>query len=172
MSRLRLHSRPKSDRGVAMKILQVVLGVVFVLVIALTVAAPIGPVPGFFIGGTPAAAPAQWQDTSSVHEVELRVPGTLPRVVVIWVIEHAGELHVVGARDSGWVRMIGEQAPVEMRLGDNTYALNASLMTAGWEPVLNAYVDKYRPDYPDIVAGFPAIEDAADQVAVFRLDRG
>lgn len=154
-----------------MKLLKVSAVVVLVVLVVLIVAAPIGPLPGLFIGGQPTAAPAQWPDTSGVHEIKLRVPGAVPRVVIIWVIEHAGDLHVVGARDSGWVAMIGAGAPVEMRLGDNTYALNAVTVVSGWEDVLTAYVDKYRADYPDIIAGFPAIDEAKGAVAVFRLER-
>lgn len=154
-----------------MKILKIVIAVAAVVAIVLALIAPLGPVPGFFIGGNPTPAPAQWPDTSSTDEIKLLVPGTLPRVVIIWVIEHAGDLYVVGARGSGWVDMIGDGSPVEMRLGDSTYALNAAPVPSGWEPVLTAYVDKYRPNYPEIVAGFPSPEDAAGQVAVFRLER-
>jgi hypothetical protein len=101
----------------------------------------------------------------------LKVPGLLPRVVIIWVVEHSGELHVVGSRGSGWVKMIGTGSPVEMRLGDSTYSLMASPVAEDWQPILEAYVAKYEAEYPDIVAGFPSIEEAADLVAVFRLDR-
>jgi len=155
-----------------MKILKIAAAAAAVALVLLALLAPVGPLPGFFIGGTATAAPTQWPDTSAVDEIKLRVPGALPRVVIIWVIEHAGELYVVGARGSGWVDMIGTASPVEMRLGDNTYTLNATLLRSGWEPVLTAYVDKYRPGYPEIVAGFPAVEDAAEQIAVFRLERG
>lgn len=154
-----------------MKTLKIALLAIVVLLIVLVFAAPIGPLPGFFIGGTPTAAPASWPDTSDVDEIRLRVPGTPPRVVIIWVIDHQGALHVVGARNSGWVTMLGQGGPVEMRLGDSTYALTATPVLDGWEGVLEAYVEKYRPDYPDIVAGFPPVEEAEDQVAVFRLDR-
>lgn len=145
--------------------------IVLVLAAALAILAPVGPLPGFFIGGVATEAPPQWPDTSSTHEIELKVPGTLPRVVIIWVIQHDGELYVVGAKDSGWVSMLGEGGPVEMRLEGNTYALDATLVTQGWEPAMTAYVAKYRPDHPDIVAGFPAIEDADESISVFRLDR-
>ncbi len=154
-----------------MKILKIAASIVLVLVLVLAVAAPIGPMPGLFIGGTPAEAPERWPDTSGVHEIKLRVPGTLPRVVIIWVIEADGELHVVGSRESGWVKMIGEGSPVELRLGGDTYALVATPVTEGWEAILQRYVDKYRPDYPDIVAGFPDIDEARGSVAVFRLSR-
>lgn len=154
-----------------MKILKYVLSALVLLAIILVVVAPIGPMPGFFIGGKSTPAPAQWMNTSDIHEIKLGIPGTIPRVVIIWVIQQDGELHVVGAKDSGWVKMIGEGCPIEMRLGDNTYALDATLLTDDWAPVLTAYVDKYRPDYPEIVDGFPPIEEAQDSIAVFRLDR-
>ena len=149
-----------------------IAGVLLVALLAIgVVIAPIGPVPGFFIGGTPATAPATWPDTSSVHEVRLKVPGTLPRVVIIWVVEYAGDLHVVGSRDSGWVSRIGAGSPVELRLGDDTYALRAVPVDADYDSVLEAYVAKYKADYPDIIAGFPAIADARGSVGVFRLTR-
>ncbi len=155
-----------------MKVLKIVALVVLALAVVVALVAPIGPLPGFFIGGTAAATPAQWSDTSDVHEIKLKVPGTLPRVVIVWVVEHSGELHVVGSKASGWVAMIGEGSPVEMRLGDNTYALVATPVVEGWQAVLDAYVAKYRPDYPEIVADFPTAEEAKDTVAVFRLSRG
>jgi len=154
-----------------MKVLKIGLLVIAAVLVVVLVAAPIGPLPGVFTGGAPAEAPAQWPDTSSVHEIRLKVPGTLPRVVTIWVIDHAGDLHIVGASDSGWVRKLGSGSPVDMRLGGATYSLRATPVTEGWQPVLEAYVEKYRPDYPEIVAGIPSIEEARGQISVFRLDR-
>lgn len=154
-----------------MRALKIALFVVLALLVVVALAAPIGPMPGLFIGGTSTTAPEQWDDTSKVHEIMLRVRGALPRVVIIWVVEYGGDLHVVGSTDSGWVTMIGARSAVEMRLGDNTYALNASLVTEGWQEILQAYVAKYQPDYPDIVAGFPSVDEAEGLVAVFRLDR-
>ena len=155
-----------------MNILKIVAVVLLLAVVVLAVVAPVGPMPGVRIGGTEAQPPAQWEDTSGVHEIKLKVPGTLPRVVIIWVVDLAGELYVVGAADSGWVTMIGSGSPVEMRLGDNTYGLTAEPVGSGWEPILAAYVAKYRPDYPEIVGGFPSIEEAEGQMAVFHLKRG
>ena len=155
-----------------MKLLKGVLIAIVILAVGLAFAAPLGPLPGFFIGGTPTPAPAQWPDTAGVHEIRLRVPGTPPRVVIIWVTAHEGELYVVGAPDSGWVRMIGDGAPVEMRLGERTFALQAQPVSEDWEPILTGYVDKYRPDYPDIVAEFPPLEAAVGQGASFQLVRG
>ena len=80
-----------------------------------------------------------------------------------------GALYVVGNSASGWVERLGDGAAVEMRLSGNTYALNATPVTQDLERLLNAYKDKYRPNYPDIVAGFPELAEAGDQFGVFRL---
>ena len=154
-----------------MRFLKIGLGVIAVMAVVVALLAPIGPLPGFIIGGTPATPPATWPDTSKVHEIKLKVPGTLPRVVIIWVIEYAGELYVAGSSDSGWVTRIGNASPVQMRLGDNTYNLTAETVTANQQAILTAYVDKYRPDYPDIVGGFPSVEEAADAFGLFHLKR-
>ncbi len=154
-----------------MRVLKIALPAILAVALVVLFVAPLGPMPGVFIGGSPVEAPEEWADTSDVDEIMLKVPGPVPRVVIIWVVEHGGELHVVGSRDSGWVGMIGAGSPVEMRLGDSTYSLKASPVSEGWQPILEAYVAKYEADYPDIVAGFPTMEEAAGTVAVFRLDR-
>ena len=154
-----------------MKILKVLGALLIALVVAVAVAAPIGPMPGLFIGGEQAQPPETWPDTSSVHEVKLKVPGGLPRVVIIWVVEWAGDLHVVGDKGSGWVRKIGAASPVELRIGDRTFALNAVAVAEAQEAILNAWLDKYEPDYPEIVAGFRNDAAGADSAAVFRLQR-
>jgi hypothetical protein len=154
-----------------MKVLKIIASGVAVLLVVVAIAAPIGPMPGFFIGGTPGATPAAWPDTSGTHEIKLRVPGTIPRVVIIWVVDVAGELYVVGSPGSGWVTKIGAGSPVDMRLGEATYSLRAAPVTEGWMPVLEAYVAKYEPDYPDIIAGIPSMDEAEGQFAVFHLER-
>ncbi len=154
-----------------MKILKIILMVVVVALVVVALIAPIGPLPGFFIGGTATAAPNTWPDTSDTDEIILKVNGTLPRAVIIWVVDHQGELYVVGSKESGWVSMLGDGAPVEMRLEDKTYGLNAVAVVDDWQSVLGAYVDKYRADYPEIINGFPPIEEAAGQIGVFRLER-
>lgn len=152
-----------------MKFVKIGLSILVLLVAIVAVAAPIGPLPGFFIRGTPTEVPATWPDTSSVHEIKLQVNGTLPRVVIIWVIEHANDLYVVGAAESGWVTMIGEGAPVKMRLEDATYDLTAERVTDNLEAIATAYMDKYRADYPDIVASFPSAAEVNDDWRIYRL---
>jgi hypothetical protein len=163
--------RENREGALVMRALKVALPILLALAFVLVVSAPIGPMPGLWIGGTSANPPVKWSDTSDVDEIILKVPGLLPRVVIIWVVEYGGELHVVGGAESGWVKMIGSGSPVEMRLGDSTYSLRASPVAEGWQQILEAYAAKYQPKYPDIVAGLPSIEEAADRVTVFRLDR-
>ena len=130
---------------------------------------PIGPLPRFFIGGQPTPVPQKWPETAKVDEILLKVPDILPRVVVIWVVQVDGALYVVGNSASGWVQRLGDGAAVEMRLLGDTYALNAVPVTEDLERLFNAYKDKYRPNYPDIVAEFPTLAEAGDQFGVFRL---
>jgi hypothetical protein len=40
----------------------------------------------------------------------------------------------------------------------------------GLEVIITAYKNKSRPNYPDIVAGFPSLEDSECAYGVFRLD--
>jgi hypothetical protein len=139
------------------------------LLVAIWVA-PIGPMPGIFIGGAPSAVPQTWGDTNPVHEISLSVgTGMFPRVVIIWVVQFEGDLYVVGSPDSGWTQGIGAASAVQMRLGDETYDMHATLVEAGWKPILAAYAEKYEPDYPEIVGGFPNLDDAQGMFAIFRL---
>ena len=81
-----------------------------------------------------------------------------------------GALNMVGSRSSGRVQRIADGANVEMRLSGKTYALAAVPIQQELERVVIAYKNKYRSDYPDTVAVFPALEEAGDQFGVFRLD--
>ena len=152
-----------------MKFLKIAGPALVLVILMVAWLAPIGPLPGFFIGGSAATPPASWGDTSKTDEIRLEVQGGIPRVVIVWVVQVGGDLHVVGSKDSGWVNKLGQGGSVRMRMGSNTYSLNASLVTNDWESILEAYVNKYQPNYPDIVEGFPPMEEAAATIAVFRL---
>ncbi len=155
-----------------MKILKIIAGVVVALGLVLAIVAPVGPMPGLFIGGTATAVPTSWPDTSDLHEIKLKVPGVLPRVVIIWVVDFEGELYVLGMKDSGWTGMIGAGSPVEVRIGDETYAVRATPVVEGGEEIYTAYLAKYEPNYPDLVASFPSIEEGRETAVIFRLGRG
>ncbi len=153
------------------KILKIAVPTLILIIIIIAWLAPIGPLPGFIIGGAATDTPADWGDTSKTDEITLEVQGDIPRVVTVWVVQVDGDLHVVGSKESGWVNKLGRGGAVRLRMGANTYSLNASLITDGWEPILAAYVNKYRPNYADIVDSFPPLEEAAATTSVFRLSR-
>ena len=152
-----------------MKVIKIVLSILLIAILSLAWLAPIGPMPGLFIGGAAAEVPNTWGDTRDIHEIKLEVPGRLPRVVIIWVVQVNDTLHVVGSKASGWVKMLGTDNAVRMRLSDKTYSLQANLVNSGWEPVLEAYQDKYRKDYPDIINSFPPLDEAIKTTSVYRL---
>jgi len=160
-----------NSRGAVMKFVKIG-GTLFAVILAiLVVVAPLGPMPGLFIGGSPTEAPPAWRETDSIHEIQLRVPGILPRVVNLWVVEFKGELYVFGDRSSTWISMIGKGGPVEMRMEGSTYSLTAVPVEEDWQPIYQAYLDKYRPDYPDLVSSFPSVDEAYGMGAIFRLAR-
>ena len=56
-----------------------------------------------------------------------------------------------------------------MRMGEKTYNMQAMPVSTGWQPILEAYIEKYQADYPDIIQGLPDIAEAAESTSVFRL---
>lgn len=154
-----------------MRIVRIVAALLAVAGLVVLLAGPIGPVPGVFMGGTVTPAPDQWEDTSGIEEIRLKAPGTIPRVVIIWVIDFEDELYVLGMKESGWVSRIGAGAPVEVRIEDRTYAVRATPVEAGAEEIYTAYLAKYEPTHPDLVAGMPSIEEGREIATIYRLDR-
>ena len=95
------------------------------------------------------------------------VNAQVPRVVILWVIDYKNELYVLGNSSSGWVQMIGQGAPVKLRLANSTFNLTAERVTEGLDPIKTAYIEKYRRDYPDIVENLPQEKN----FRVFHLKR-
>ncbi len=137
------------------------ISVIIFLIAILVWLAPIGMMPGFFIGGSLKPAPAIWEDTSAIDEVHLKVGGVIPRVVIIWIVQVDGELYVTGAKDSGWVTQLGEDSDAELRIGDNTYPVVAERQNEKLHELINALYDKYRPNYPNIVGDMSEISTEA-----------
>ena len=133
--------------------------------------APIAMMPGFFIGGSATTAPSTWEDTSTIDEVRLKVGGTIPRVVIIWIVQVDGELYVTGAKDSGWVTRLGDGGDAELRIGDNTYPVVAERQTENLDELIGAWYDKYRPNYPDIVGDMSEVSTEPRSYAIFKLAR-
>ena len=147
-----------------------VLAVLVIALIFIIIAAPIGPMPGIRIGGTPAEAPASWTAAELPDEVRLATyDGVLPYVVTIWIVESGGGLYVVGAPESTWVAKATSSSDVRVRINDALYDMRATRMPPGRVDVLQAYVDRYKDDYPDIIASFPPLEEFAEGSALFEL---
>ena len=130
-----------------MKVWKIGLSLVAVVLIALVVRLPIATMPGFFIGGSASSAPATWSDTSSIHEIKLRVESAIPRVVIIWFVKIDNDLYIVGEIDSGWVSMLGNGGLVHMRLEGSTYPLQANIVNSGGEEILQGWQAKYEAAY-------------------------
>jgi hypothetical protein len=162
------------DRDHIMKTIRTVVGLLVLVVIGLVWLAPLGTLPGIFIGGTETDVPDRWGDTSSMEEILLEVPGSPPRVVTIWVIQVEGELFISGANESGWVKMLGAGGPVRARMGDSTYSLQASIVTTGWQDILKASRNKYSVNFgfAELIDSWPPVEESAGTTTVFRLARG
>ena len=155
-----------------MKFLKISIPIFLLFLTGVAIMAPIGPLPGFFIHGTPTEVPASWPDTSDEHEILLQVDGVLPRVVIIWVVDYENDLYVFGGTTSSWVQLIGESAPVKMRLDNSTFDLIAERVTDDLVAITTAYRDKYRADYPEIIeSGDLDVNKADESFRVFRLQR-
>jgi hypothetical protein len=152
-----------------MKLLKIGSAVLLIGLVAVALAAPIGPMPGFLIGGSASSVPPSWGDTLAVEEILLQVgEGPVGRTVIIWTVQIDGDLYVTGQKDSGWTRGIGSGGPVRVQMEGNLYELAATPVTEGQADVLAAWITKYERKYPDIVAG-PSPEERATTAAVFRL---
>ena len=153
-----------------MKAWKIAVTLAAAFLIALAVRLPIATTPGFFIGGNASSAPALWPDTSSIHEIRLRVEGAIPRVVIIWFVAIDNELYVVGETDSGWVSILENDDLVQMRLQDSTYSLQANIVNSGEEEILQEWLVKYEADYPEFV-NTSASEDFLEYSSIYRLSR-
>lgn len=153
-----------------MKVFKIVLGVLLAALVVAGIAAPIGPMPGLLIGGTAAEVPASWGDTRPIHEIKLQKgEGPVGRTVIIWTVQVDGDMYVLGSKDSGWTQGIGAGGPVRMQMEGNLYELKATPVTEGQAGILEAWLDKYKADYPEIVEGFPSVEEGVRGSSLFRL---
>ena len=149
-----------------------VLIALIVLVLGVALAAPIGPMPGIRLGGSPASAPAQWSSLDLPEEVRLATSaGMLPHVVIIWVVESDNRLYVIGAPDSTWVEGATRSADVRLRIADNVYDMRATRIESGRQDIFQMYIDRYKDNYPDIIASFPPIEEFSRGGALLELVR-
>ena len=63
------------------------------------------------------------------------------------------------------------QSAEELRIGDLTYPLTASVETEATREVYRKYIERYRAGYPEITATMPSVDEVSEMGVVFRLDR-
>ncbi len=152
--------------------LKIVLIVLVIVALGAAIAAPIGPMPGFSIGGNDATPPDDWSSVDLPDEVLLaNYAGALPHVVIIWIVEADNRLYVIGAPESTWVNGTTSAPEVRLRIGDNTYDMRATRLQPGPQEIFLKYINRYKDDYPEIIASFPPPEEFASNAAVFELTR-
>lgn len=142
--------------------------VALLIIVALT--APLGPMPGIRLGGSPATAPLHFAQEDLPEEVRLATyDGMLPYVVIIWVVESDGRLYVIGAPESTWVARATRAPDVRLRIGDNAYDMRARRLEPGRQEIFQRYIDRYQDGYPEIIASFPPLAEFAQGAAAFEL---
>ncbi|MEM9622197.1 MAG: hypothetical protein AAF993_11140 [Pseudomonadota bacterium] len=143
------------------------------LLLTAAVAGPLGPMPGMYLGGQATDPPSQWSSVAVPEQIQLETRGgLLPRVVNLWIVESDNELYVFGATDSGWVNATRSDPQVRLRMEDQTYSLMAAPLAQPDLTVYERYLARYADDYPDIVAGMPAIDELDGAAGViFHLQR-
>jgi hypothetical protein len=149
-----------------------VLTLLAVVVLGVALAAPIGPMPGFRLGGNDATPPDQWSAAALPEEIRLATfAGMLPHVVIIWVVESDNRLYVIGSPDSTWVEGATLSPDVRVRIGDNAYDMRATRLNPGPRYLFEKYINRYKDSYPDIIAGFPPMDEFSQGAALFELTR-
>ena len=146
-----------------MKILLKVLGavvacvVLVLLVLRVTGLDPHERIPGLWLTGTVAAAPAtDWSFTDKIVTVKVQTstPYLLPHSVTTWCIAYNGQLYLAtsGAAVREWPRDVARDPHVRLKVGDQLF--DATLMVvadpAEREGVLKTRAKKYNQKYPPV----------------------
>ena len=90
-------------------------------------------------------------------------------MVIIWVVESDNRLYVIGAPDSTWVEGATRSPDVRLRIGDNAYGMRATRIEPGRQDIFQMYIDRYKDNYPEIIATFPPVEEFSQGGALFEL---
>ena len=94
-----------------MKYLKIILSVFAIALAVVVLSLPINTTPGVFIFGNPSVAPENWSDTSSILETKVRVPGIIPRVVIIWFVEIDNDFYIVGENAVSYTHLTLQTTP-------------------------------------------------------------
>ena len=104
--------------------------------------------PGQRLGGTEQPVPADFDFVNRwEHDlVQLKVSGNLlPHVVTIWAVAMGDSVYLWTAPQTGWNQRIAKRPDVWLRVGDDVYALSATLVEVPEQRqrVFEAFMAKY-----------------------------
>lgn len=107
--------------------------------------APYVRFPGVRIGGELTAAPADWRTVPNEPVVRLKLAGFPPFVIKVWFVpEQNGIITATRPDDGYWGNRVRGNPTGWMRIGDQTYALQAREIVGDARiPYLEAYGSKY-----------------------------
>jgi hypothetical protein len=140
----------------------------------LTACGPVVMVPGVRLGGAEVIAPDSWADVEVPEEVLLRTEGgVLPRVHRIWAAKGEGGILVAGEATSSWIERAIADPNVQLRMGDDVYALRAERVIDpdAQRRAVDIFIAKYREGMIRIYGEEPDAEEMARESVLFRLDR-
>ena len=67
------------------------------------------------------------------------------------------------------VGQIGGEAGIRREVNLRHLVLRATRIESGRQDIFQMYIDRYKDNYPDIIAGFPPIEEFSKGGALFEL---
>lgn len=85
------------------------------------------------------------------------------------MVESDDRLYVIGSPDRYWVGRATRSPDVRLRIGDDAYDLRATRIQSGPQSIFQKYIDRYKDNYPEIIANFPPIEEFSKGAALFEL---
>lgn len=125
--------------------------------------------PGQRLGGTEQPVPSDFDFVNRwEHDlVQLKVSGDLlPHVVTIWAVAMDDSVYLWTASQTGWNQRIEKRPDVWLRVGDDVYALNATLVEVPEQRqrVFEAFMAKYDKGIRKI---FGELEPAVEHFEIF-----
>ena len=125
--------------------------------------------PGQRLGGTEQPIPADFEFVNRwEHDlVQLKVSGDLlPHVVTIWAVAIDDSIYLWTAPSTGWNQRIEKRPDAWIRVGDDVYALRASLVEDAEQRqrVFEAFMAKYDKGIRKI---FGELEPAVEHFQIF-----
>lgn len=125
--------------------------------------------PGQRLGGTEQPVPADFDFVNRwEHDlVQLKVSGDLlPHVVTIWAVAMGDSVYLWTAPQTGWNQRIRKRPDVWLRVGDDVYALSATLVEAPEQRqrVFEAFMAKYEKGIRKI---FGELEPKVEHFEIF-----